>query len=310
MTVWKTRFQPLVLLSLLLLAIPSNAVYAQEPDSIYFEETGHWIRGKFLQRFLSADDPLLIFGFPITDEIVDPLNNVTTQYFQRTRMDLVDGVVKLVDLGKFLYTPGAPMVATNSTACRIFAVTQKSVCYAFLQFYDAHQGQEFFGNPLSELEIQDGRYVQYFERARMEWRPELTSGGRVALTDLGKIYYDAFGIHREIGSANTINISQVKPQVHAFVAKSLLSNQEQQTIYVVAQDQFHTPIEGAQVILTIHWPDGSQESLKPPVTNADGISQYILSVDQLLPLDVIEVDAGIMVQEVEVNTSTWFRVWW
>jgi hypothetical protein len=310
MTVWKTRFQPLILLSLLLLAIPANAVYAQEPNSIYFEETGHWIRGKFLQRFLSADDPLLIFGFPITDEIVDPLNNVTTQYFQRARMDIVDGVVKLVDLGKFLYTPGAPMVATNSTACRIFAVTQKSVCYAFLQFYDAHQGQEFFGNPLSELEIQDGRYVQYFERARMEWRPELTSGGRVALTDLGKIYYDAFGIHREIGSTNTINISQVKPQVHAFVAKSLLSNQEQQTIYVVAQDQFHIPIEGAQVILTIHWPDGSQESLKPPVTNADGISQYTLSVDQLLPLDVVEVDAGIMVQEVEVNTSTWFRVWW
>jgi len=310
MTVWKTRFQPLIFMSLLLLAVPTGIVHAQEPDSIYFEEAGHWIRGKFLQRFLSADDPLLIFGLPITDEVVDPLNDVTTQYFQRARMDLVDGVVKIVDLGKFLYTPGAPVVATNSAACRIFAVTQKSVCYAFLQFYDTHQGQEFFGNPLSELEVQDGRYVQYFERARLEWRPELTSGERVALTDLGKIYYDAFGIHRKIQNTNTINISQVKPQVHAFVSKSLISNKEQQTIYIIAQDQYYAPIEGALVVLTIRWPDGTEDNLKAPVTNADGISQYALSVDELQPLDVVEVNAGIMVQEIEVNTSTWFRLWW
>ena len=47
-----------------------------------------------------------------------------------------------------------------------------SVCYAFLQFYDANNGSLFFGNPISFVEVIDGRYVQYFDNVRMEWWPD------------------------------------------------------------------------------------------------------------------------------------------
>ncbi|MCJ7623206.1 MAG: hypothetical protein MUO76_06860 [Anaerolineaceae bacterium] len=305
-------FAPVILL--LFLGLPITNGFAQASDAYYFEETGHWVRGKFLDMFLQADDPLLLFGFPLTDEIHDDVNNVTIQYFQRVRMDLVEepkgSSVRLVDLGRYLYTPGAPLVqiSTNSAVCRTFTVTEKSVCYAFLQFYDAHNGAEIFGNPISELELREGHYVQYFERTRMEWRPEFPPGQRVALTDLGRIYYEMYTIRADTGS-NIIGPG-VKPQVQAFVSKALIPSNDEQTLFVIAQDQYLEPIEGAMVIVTIHWSDKQKDNFRPPATNEDGISKFSFPVGEIDPQKIIEVEVGIMYLQIEAFTSTWFRVWW
>lgn len=61
------------------------------------------------------------------------------------------------------------------------------MCYKLLQFYDANNGPFYFGEPISEAELRDGRIVQYFENARFEWRPNQPSDLQIGLTDLGRV---------------------------------------------------------------------------------------------------------------------------
>jgi hypothetical protein len=59
--------------------------------------------------------------------------------------------------------------------CRYFRETGHYVCEEFLEFFDARGQLEAFGYPVSEG-FEDvthrGLWVQYFQRARMEWYPE------------------------------------------------------------------------------------------------------------------------------------------
>jgi hypothetical protein len=57
--------------------------------------------------------------------------------------------------------------------CRYFAQTGHYVCDEFLEFYDTRGGLEIFGYPLTGAfaDLASGVQVQYFQRARMEWRP-------------------------------------------------------------------------------------------------------------------------------------------
>jgi hypothetical protein len=101
---------------------------------------GHIVQGEFLKFYRSASDPLLVFGYPITDEFVDPVTHVMTQYFQKARFDLISTtagpIIELAPLGQSMHTGVAPTasIPTNGSACRFFQQTGKNVCFAFLQF--------------------------------------------------------------------------------------------------------------------------------------------------------------------------------
>lgn len=64
-----------------------------------------------------------------------------------------------------------------------FPQTRHTLAFAFREFFDARGGLPMFGYPLTEVFIEDGRPVQYFERARMEWHGKL---GIVQLGHLGR----------------------------------------------------------------------------------------------------------------------------
>src|SRR5688572_18136349 len=86
------------------------SVRAQSVDIQYFPETGHNIRGDFLQFYKSVKDPKLVFGYPITEQITSK-DGKTIQYFQRARFerrsDLPEGQrVQLTPLGQKSYEPG------------------------------------------------------------------------------------------------------------------------------------------------------------------------------------------------------------
>lgn len=75
-------------------------------------------------------------------------------------------------------TLAAGVAATNPQAtdrnCRYFSETGQWVCGGFLEFFDARGGLETFGYPLTQPfhdPTHGGLYVQYFQRARMEWHP-------------------------------------------------------------------------------------------------------------------------------------------
>ncbi|GEM_PF-6190581 len=60
----------------------------------------------------------------------------------------------------------------------------------FLKFFDSHGGLDIFGYPVTDEIVENGRTVQYFQRARMELWPENPSPYRVQLgllaVELGK----------------------------------------------------------------------------------------------------------------------------
>jgi len=70
----------------------------------------------------------------------------------------------------------SPLSASANTIAGIpilFRETGHTLAYAFREFYDRQGGLPIFGYPLTEVFIEDGRPVQYFERARFEWHAEL-----------------------------------------------------------------------------------------------------------------------------------------
>ncbi|NNJ12255.1 sortase [Chloroflexales bacterium ZM16-3] len=51
--------------------------------------------------------------------------------------------------------------------------TGHTLAYSFREFYDRQGGLPIIGLPITEVFVEDGRPVQYFERARLEWHGEL-----------------------------------------------------------------------------------------------------------------------------------------
>ncbi len=66
-----------------------------------------------------------------------------------------------------------------------FPETGHYVGHAFWDYWRAHGGLMQFGYPLTEELVEDGRTVQYFERAVFEWWPENPDPYKVLLRRLG-----------------------------------------------------------------------------------------------------------------------------
>jgi len=66
-----------------------------------------------------------------------------------------------------------------------FAETGHIVCDQFLEFFRTRGGAEIFGYPITVAFTENDRLVQYFQRVRMEYHPELLPRYRVQLGLLG-----------------------------------------------------------------------------------------------------------------------------
>jgi hypothetical protein len=101
------------------------------PGVRFFPETGHTLRGEFL-NFWQRRGGLAIFGFPISEELVQQLSdgrNYVVQYFERGRFELVGNRVRLASLGSELVPcqlrpglpanapPTAPVPEGDSSTC-------------------------------------------------------------------------------------------------------------------------------------------------------------------------------------------------
>ncbi len=71
-------------------------------------------------------------------------------------------------------------------AYRYFPATGHSITRNIKTFYEANGGEVAFGAALTELFVEDGLQVQYFERARFEIRPDAAPTERIVLTHLGR----------------------------------------------------------------------------------------------------------------------------
>lgn len=65
--------------------------------------------------------------------------------------------------------------AEQAADCVYFEITQHNACGLFAEFWTANGGLMIFGYPMTEEFVDEsGMTVQYFERARFEWHPDLS----------------------------------------------------------------------------------------------------------------------------------------
>lgn len=174
-------------------ALPSTGAPS---NSQYFASTGKTVNGDFLNVYNKYG--LSRIGYPVSDETTE--NGTKVQYFERVRMEFHPELntsgykVMLSRLGVQIsqgsqFATVAPFASTASRA--YVAETKHSLSEPFLSYWKKNGGVELYGFPISEPVKQDGMTVQWFERARMEYHPELAGSGQtVQLTLLGKLAYD------------------------------------------------------------------------------------------------------------------------
>ncbi len=306
-----------------LLGNTSAPAAAQQMGGQYFLQSGHNILGEFWTFYQGVADAGTVFGLPITEQFVTADGSgLTVQYFEKARLEFHPDLplgqrIQVTGLGQKLYHAGAPSVnLTTSGACR--ELNGFGVCYDFLAFFDQHGGQARFGNPLSAFEfLPDGRIVQYFERARFEWYPELAAGQNVRLTDVGWLYFA--NQHEDsiwLNPARAWNFDEMTPpplpvslRTMVFVAKAVTLSSDTQKVFVVVQDQALNPVYGTVITVTLRLPDGEVQTY-PLTTDANGIGlvSSISFTDQSTG-SLATVDVQVSYRGLLATATTSFRIW-
>ncbi len=180
------------------------APFQSDSRHLYFATSGHALSNAFL-NYWQAHGGLPIYGYPISEEFSEQSKldgrSYTVQYFERARFEYHPELagtayeVLLGQLGRSRYgrvDPASPAVP-NSASQFYFAETGHAVSGSFYTYWQQHGGLAQFGYPISEVLRETNRpesqlyEVQYFERARFEYHPELVgSDHEVLLGLLGK----------------------------------------------------------------------------------------------------------------------------
>ncbi|CAA9559582.1 MAG: hypothetical protein AVDCRST_MAG18-968 [uncultured Thermomicrobiales bacterium] len=174
---------------------PQDAPTMSDPDVRYFPETKHSTAGAFRQ-FWSVNGGLAVFGYPLTEAFEEAgADGVKrqVQYFERAKLEANPRDPKqiaLARLGAELTTGRSfPTVAAfDSTDERAyFPQTGQGVGGWFLGYWRERGGVNVFGFPISGEITENGRTVQYFERARFELVPGGTDpASGIALGQIGR----------------------------------------------------------------------------------------------------------------------------
>jgi hypothetical protein len=243
----------------------------------YYPETGHTVRDPFINYFLSSGG-VAQYGYPITEDYVDPTTRMLVQYFHKVRLEWHPGnaepyKVQLGLLGSELGKQQAPIPISkipqaNDPNCQYFAETGHSLCFVFHDYWLNQGGLDRFGYPISEYTSENGLTVQYFQRAVLQWLP----GKGMQLEPLGSMYFNGAGFDPTlldpVGAAG--HLGQVTTlYARASVFKPTAVAKTSQTAFVFVTDQFGRPVSGAAVTLIVYLPQGAQTFNLLP-TNAGG----------------------------------------
>ena len=166
----------------------------------FFPATGHNVGGAFLNYFME-NGGLEIFGLPRTEEMLE--DGRTVQYFQRARLEFsvekagTPYEVQPSLLGDALTDARRPFpkspVFDSTPGHQYFSETGHGLHNAFQKYWSENGGLDLFGFPTSEEMEENGVIVQYFQRARLEYRSELPESRRVVLGLIGDEYLNRRG---------------------------------------------------------------------------------------------------------------------
>jgi len=176
---------------------PQDPPTLTDPDVRYFGETKHNVMGAFRQ-YWSLNGGLATFGYPLTEAFEETGSDGgkrQVQYFERAKLEASPQDTKQIALARL----GAELTggrtfpgvgAFDATATSVyFPQTGHALSNGFLAYWRERGGVNTFGYPLSEELQENGRPVQYFERARFEVVP--ATADTPASVGLGQIGREA-----------------------------------------------------------------------------------------------------------------------
>lgn len=289
----------------------------------YFAETGHYVCGPPLELYETRGG-VEIYGYPLSEPFDDPVRGLRVQYFQRARMEWhpADPDSQVVTLGRiadelgFQYPPIAQedVPSRSGGLHKYFPETGHVVSYAFREYFHEKGGLDTFGYPLSEILWEDGCMVQYFERARMEWRPEASPGLRVRLTNLVEIYLDRFDIPREYlkpieGKAGISRPLIARLDVSVSVRRVVTGQEDLQELFVYVEDQRELPVRDALVKADIPSESAAHSCTFNP-TDSDGFTECSFQLDSPLPGKKVVIDVTVTYGELRSTKQASFLTWW
>jgi hypothetical protein len=180
---------------------------ASAQDDLYcFDTTGHCISGAF-RAYWEEHGGLDVFGYPISAVEYEYIRESdwigAVQWFERDRLEdhSPDGQGILAGrLGARMLEIESnpwerwPTVESAPPGCHFFELTSHSLCEPFLSYWNEQGGIERFGLPITEATeatIEERQLtVQYFERRRMEYHPQLAGTPyEISLGLLGSAIY-------------------------------------------------------------------------------------------------------------------------
>jgi hypothetical protein len=318
-------------------ALPPNLARAQAEETRYFPETGHNVSGEFLS-FYQENGGLAILGYPLTREFEE--KGLRVQYFQRARLELVpespeSARVQLGPLGTELgygqpALSAAEILPFTHPDKRYYPETGHTVAFAFLEFYEDNGGPALFGYPITEWIVElNGRIVQYFERAKLEWYPENPPGQRVQPGMLGVIYVeqnidpvytgreDPFVLSTSATSAPdpasgppAVPLTVTDIHMLTTVKHPIIGLQDTQTIYVYVLDQSGQGVKDASVDVEVQYKNGGTDRFSIQNTNANGYGQIDFAIGDLSPGYVVIVSLHARYAGLEASTRSAFLPWW
>jgi beta propeller repeat protein len=180
---------------------PQDPPAIPSPDSLYITATQQFVSGGF-KSFWQANGGPQVFGYPLTTEFSEdhPVTGepITVQYFERVKLEYhpqepEDDRIRLALLGYELSPAeerGGIDPFESDEFSRYFPETGQAISFGFKQYWEENGGLGIFGFPITGEFSENGRNVQYFERARFEVDPET---GQVQLGLLGREALQARG---------------------------------------------------------------------------------------------------------------------
>jgi hypothetical protein len=293
--------------------------HAQGPDEPcrYYDETKHSVCGIFLEYYDSRGG-LEIFGNPISEAYYDHGLELHVQYFQKSRMEYhptnpepyqVQLGLLVDELGyEFPPAPEDKIPRFNNDMHHYFPETGHLVEYYFLDYFRDKGGLDIFGYPRSEYMFEDGRMVQYFQRARMEYHPELTTGPEMHLAPLGEMMVDRLGPLPEPGGE--AELPPIKLKVSASVRYVITGQEGGQTVYVYVVDQNGDAVEGAQVRMVVGYPSGEQVYQFDEPTDSTGFTGYYFDIPPTSASEKVVITVTTTFAGLSATTQTFFFAWW
>lgn len=315
----------LVLIFTLVFGMGWETVFAQSPNLIYSEKTGHSISGAFLEYYLRAKNPQEVYGEPITDAFTDNKSNQLVQYFEKARFEYhfsagEDQAIQPTPLGYLHYkisrakaTPEAQI--NNSPNCRVFPDTSYRVCRAFLTYYQENGAEHTFGPPVSDAISLDNYLVQYFFYAKLIWNPNLPSGKSIVVADLGYEYFftnkeDPSRLEPQPNARNSAIAGIVELNARAVPMEAVTTRNGSQTISIHVTDQRRIAVAGVQAVLIVRMPSGEENRyIVNKLTDANGLTYFTFPYASR-DIGLAEIQVDITRDGLQASTKTSFRIWW